>query len=610
MAASAAAMGFSGGLKDGATEAGKLSDELDKALKEAKTKSEGIFDAITGATLGKGEQKRTFVSIQEEEYKAKMDKAREDEEAAQKEFAGRLRINVAGAFEEGLYDAMDGGDFFKSFGNNLKRQVLSAMSSAITGQLFGIGQNAGSFSIQGGGLSLGSGSILAGGGAGGGGSIVNALLSGGGSAGGGGGFGGILGGMTAPLQYLTSPAYRLANTAAGSGFAGGFAQSLMSPAFLGGAALSFLSQPGRLLGGSITHGQDQIALSGDINTQVTQAKKQRDELLGTIGATAATMRELQEMVFSMTGTVKHKSGDGIFSKKTTTYEATGVTEAYNSITKFTELSAKVLAEAAARSFEIALKQITSPLEALNMTIHDLAVAANGATGAKQIELLDQMELLKAQKRQMAEQFSASWFSTRLGTAATSAGNMNFPAMESGDVTRYHLDLLGKQGAREYDLNKMGVLAANGESENAQYLQARKDYLSDSLKTYETAMREAAARAAAAKDNTEAASRAIQEFSAAQSGYYSTKLAQLQAEQEAAAAIKAKQEAIKQNKIADALTWLGEQSTQGGQQVLILAAGSADTTARLKAIRDGLDAEGAKVIDDIIAQTSSGSARWN
>ncbi|HNV71684.1 MAG TPA: hypothetical protein PKO06_18410 [Candidatus Ozemobacteraceae bacterium] len=328
------------------------------------------------------------------------------------------------------------------------------------------------------------------------------------------------------------------------------------------------------------------------------------------------MQALKDMQFSYTSVVGHKSGNGIWSKKTTTYEAIGVAEAQASLAKFTELSEKATTEAAARQFEIALKQITSPLEALNMTISDLRDAVSRATDEQKQQLDYELKQALAQKEQMLGQYQANWFATRLSTAAASAGTISAPPMESlagisvpngiranliaGQPNHLvQLGLLEKQAKLDYSLAKKGLTANDSEAALEAYLKERLEMNSRALKTYSALMEKARTDAFAAKENTAAAEQALQEFVQAQNAYYAADLEGLQIKQQLQAEIKAKQEAQKNDQILDALTWIGEQTKIGGVEVLVLAPGQASTEDRLVKIRNNADPAGAKVINEII-----------
>lgn len=132
---------------------------------------------------------------------------------------------------------------------------------------------------------------------------------------------------------------------------------------------------GGLFGDRVVHGQEAISNSASINDQVKQAMASRDQMLvSAIGVSSETIRRLQEIEFALTSTVANKSGDGIFSKKTTTYDIVGGAAAGNSLEAFKKAAEKATNEAALREFNIAMTEISDPLQALKMRMADLAEA--------------------------------------------------------------------------------------------------------------------------------------------------------------------------------------------------------------------------------------------
>ncbi|MBF0410924.1 MAG: hypothetical protein HQM10_26500, partial [Candidatus Riflebacteria bacterium] len=335
----------------------KLQEELEKIRDEAKGITEDFTDAIEeGIDLLDDEDLFDF----EKDIQDELDKVKFKEEKT-KEFS----LSIADAFEAGLNEGLNGGNFLESFGNALRRQAIAAFSGMLTQSIFsGGGGNILSY-VGGSGTSykLPSGSGVS---AGGGGFNPLSLIRGG-------GFGGLgLGAdMMAPLSYLLNPEYRLANTAAGASGLSGFMSSFTNPAFLATAGMAFLSQPGRLFGGTVQHGEERIAQGNDINSRVSQAISDRWEMLySTAGADADSVEKLRKLKFYGAELSWNDSGDGIFSKKTRTYEL-DATKANESLEAFKKLSEEISRQIKDRQFWISMTGLNEPLTALEMRLQDL-----------------------------------------------------------------------------------------------------------------------------------------------------------------------------------------------------------------------------------------------
>lgn len=399
------------------------------------------------------------------------DKLNEKEVQRIEEFAQKMRINVRDAFEQGLADAKNVDDFLKNFGNNLKSQVQQALASALTQQIF---NGAGVFNL---GSLLGLGSTS------------------------------------------------LENTpAVGSGINWG---NLGTSLAIGGA-ISFLTSPGRLFGGTVQHGTEAFSSSAGLNDQVTNALKARDDLLkSAVGVSAGTLKALQDLQFTYSSVIANKSGDGIFSKKTTTYETVGGVASANTLKAFAELSAKAQAEAAQHAFEISLTQLSDPAKALDMTIQDLRLAVQ-KLGNSADALPLQLQLAQAEAQKRANEISATgtWLDFALSSGSADAlsvakrfvgqGSKPDPVtvhtvnktpmlFENADGTvrssgggsfsvanidpykiggKAMLDLYEQQTRREFNLQIMQAYAANSPTEQLAYLSAKKDAVSDAFRGYE------------------------------------------------------------------------------------------------------------------------------
>jgi hypothetical protein len=173
-----------------------------------------------------------------------------------------------------------------------------------------------------------------------------------------------------------------------------------------GYATNKLFGEGGIFGSRVIHGQEQIGVSSSINDQVKQAMAERDRILvSAIGLSSETHRQLQDLQFSMTSVVANKSGDGIFSKKTTTYETVGQAAAQENLDKFLELTAKAQLEVAAREFSKGMALLKDPATALEMTITDLQQAVaklgNSAEGYEAKLQLAQAAAAKAEMNKQA-----------------------------------------------------------------------------------------------------------------------------------------------------------------------------------------------------------------
>jgi hypothetical protein len=247
-------------------------------------------------------------------------------------YKDRMRVDVADAFEQGLYDGLNGGNFLKTFGQAIRSQLARALAASITYGMFGTG---GGFSLFGGGA--------AGGGAGA-------------SAGGGTGVGSSLGGLMNFGPVMRNGALQTRNL-------GEYA--------IAGLAINKLFGEGGIFGSRVTHGAESFGSANEVNSRVSEAAANRDRLYQTvIGVSAATLQQLRELQFASARVVESRSGDGIFSKKTTTYSL-DATAANESLEQFAKLQAKVAGEAAAHALDLATANLNDPFTAMEMTIRDL-----------------------------------------------------------------------------------------------------------------------------------------------------------------------------------------------------------------------------------------------
>jgi len=506
-----------------------------------------------------------------------------------------LEKPLARVFNDAMVQGLEEGNFFSALEKGFKRIVYQNISDAMTIAFFG-----------------GSSSAKSG---------INGATS---STGG----GGLLSGLTNGGNIWRDGKLQTGN----------LTQMLGTNLALG-LVTSRLFGDGGLFGGSVIHGQEAINQAADINTQVKQASDQKNIVAGQIGISDATFEKLQNLMFYNAGYTWDKSGNGITSKKTTTY-ALDASAAQASLAEYGKLVAQASAEAAAREYEKSFAAITSPTKALEMTIEDLNAVVKRQTDVNGKVYTDtgkqallQLEQLKAQLANNAITRAGDWFSFALSnpfasntvaqtgffddgetlgdyaidrykyprvpdpkTALTVGGNSLYGA----DITTY-LDQrammagLKDQYTNAYDMYAMSVDPTQKEN----YLTARAEQLNEQMVTAKKLADLAEAKVKDLTLSMEARAQAFQEFHQAEAEYYANKQKALDVELQKKQAIKDKQDALKNDKISDALTFLGEIREKGGQTIMILNAGSPDTVDRLKQIRDGLDSEGAAVIQQVI-----------
>ena len=145
-----------------------------------------------------------------------------------------------------------------------------------------------------------------------------------------------------------------------------------------GAAFSFLTSPGRLFGGSVVKGQESFNTSASLNDQVGQAKELRDQLFLQVGISEMTRQLLDEAEFYYAWVRKTKSGNGITSKKTTTYLLEGSGQAQSSIDNIKKLQETVLGEQSQRNYSLFQIVRGDSIKALEMAVSDAASASSAA----------------------------------------------------------------------------------------------------------------------------------------------------------------------------------------------------------------------------------------
>lgn len=353
-----------------------------------------------------------------------------------------MRIDIAESFEGGLYDAMNGGNFFESFGRALRSQVTRAFAASITSRLFGSG---GVLDI--GGMLMGAS----------GGASMSGVSESSGAVGNNVASGGIVNKLFKPILDKDN---KVIWSALGQNLA------------IGGA-VSFLTSPGRLFGGSVIHGQENFNTSSSLNDQVTQAKELRDQLYIQAGITEATRKLLEEAQFAYTSVRKTKSGNGITSKKTTTYLLEGSAGAQASINNIKSLQEAVMGEQATRSYDLWQLSRNDSVKALQLSADD----AKGAYDASLVLNTNSPEIQALRNQQ--ETYKTLISNTQLAISQQTRNAQNNPQSRN----------FGYQGNNNYwQYNQI-----NSYQQQIAALQAQIDALAPSYK-YSEAERTAALKA--------------------------------------------------------------------------------------------------------------------
>lgn len=628
-------------------------------VKELQALAIGISGSIIGAPVPGGSKVdvKRIIDEEEQKYKEARDREKQRQEDLVRNLHDKLQINVADAFEQGLYDGLNGGNFLESFGRGLRSQVARALSATITSQIFGVGGSGGSFNL--GGMLMGSPGYASG-----------------------------------VPDFANTVAYDPSDGSGGNVLKGGLLSGVFKPAWsdagkflwknalsnvgvglVAGYAADRLFGAGGVFGGRIENGKEAISQAGDINSQVTQALAEQKQFLQTaVGVSAETFRQIRDLKFYTAGYSWSDSGDGIFSKKTRTY-ALDAGAANAALTEFQRLTRQATEEMTMRTLEIQFKGLSSPLEALQATLRDLQTAIENAPDALSKR---QLELQAAQTQKQISAASAQrlgdWTNFMLGNPFASFGqDAKTPVWgQIVDPAKYGLGIMSgafnqgtgfgtytldngqkitleqfknwadstvmMQGLKNQSGLAYEIAAAQARGEDLSTykfqtspmtfvpgannntsigrmeggdLKTYQEILSGNLDYYKTIMDELEKQLQDAALQTEQRNQLFASWQAAQQAYYSAKSEQLNFEISEEAKIKAKQAKLNDDRLANALTWIGETRDQNGQTILILSGGQSDTIDRLKAIRDGLDAEGQAVINQIIDQkVATNAPRWN
>lgn len=145
-------------------------------------------------------------------------------------------------------------------------------------------------------------------------------------------FEGLTKGILNAVQQAVSQAKPIVSTTGGINW-GNLGTNLAVNAVIGWA-----TQPGRILGGTLTHGGEVPGQAQSINDQVNQAVAARNAR-NYIGASADTISQLNSWNPAYAGYSISHSGDGIFSAKTDTYQL-NAEKASAALAKFAELMEK------------------------------------------------------------------------------------------------------------------------------------------------------------------------------------------------------------------------------------------------------------------------------
>jgi hypothetical protein len=472
-----------------------------------------------------------------------------EQEAEQKRLADdlkkKLTINVRDAFEDGLYEAMNGGDFFKAFGENLKRQVTQALAASLTNALFSGGT--GTVNIAGVAQQGSNG-------------LVNSLL-----------------------KPVTSK-----NGAVNWGNLG--------TNLLTGAAVSWgvdrLFGAGGLFGSRKINGAEAVTQAASINDQVKEADVKRWSLYSSVGISAATAKALDELRFSGAGYTWSNSGDGLFSKKTTTY-ALNAAAAQESLGKFAELQKKAEFEAAARELEKAMVAIIDPVQAFTLNLEDLKSALE-RTGdpLKKQELQVQIAQQESQWKQarlattqgfldtylanpylsFAQNGNDYGFSQSLIDSMLSMGTTVYGANTNTDAWRQKFfgRAAGKERAVEYDLYAEQLAAGDDIEKQIAYQQKIQETLESRLDTLGSLKTNFARQMEYTGGSMEEQLAAIERYQQANSAFWETKSALLDNETQIAALMAAKADEAaaaleKQKQAEEAAATAQRQNRRSSQQ---------------------------------------------
>ncbi|HOT30128.1 MAG TPA: hypothetical protein PLU72_18265 [Candidatus Ozemobacteraceae bacterium] len=623
----------------------------EKAIESVNAYASGLgaitvgYEAMKGAANKVKPQMRQW---QKDDENKAFDEAFEKAKQQAEEFDRRMTLSLADATEAGLADGFTRGGniaekFAKGFGDNMLRQISSALSYGLTQALFSggggniIGYLSGQNNLVSTNKGFGITDIL---------NPVNAVqkyLSGNSSSSTSSAGNGLLGTLLKPMAKN------------GKLLWGNIGSNLLTGA-VAGFAVNRLFGSGGLFGGSVVHGQESFDSSADLNTQVGQAKTLRDELLKNTGITEETRRLLDEASFNYTWVRKTKSGNGITSKKTTTYLLEGSAAAQASIDAIKELQKKVEGEQAWRQYEIAQAGQFSDIEPLKMALTDIDRVATRAND--RVMSSDELSRLQSQKTDLTHQLQAAqanasqnrWgflygsriqnlqnqisslesqiktgsaykmteaeradiltqqmqakssLSTAIGTARNNAASfiMSNPLaadtigaqallrMANGDqalgTNRDMISLMlpgiKQAGLAEFELQKRQLEAGDDPAKLAEVLKSRQSGMSKAIEAYEKMWKDAEAEANDQTLAIEEQAAAFERFQEIQTTLLNAKLQSLQLDQQIEQLEKEKKEKRADDLLSSIFTTVGEIRDQGGKEVLIAFTDTPDGRTRL------------------------------
>jgi uncharacterized protein YciI len=361
-----------------------------------------------------------------------------------------------------------------------------------------------------------------------------------------------------------------------------------------GAGVSFLTSPGRLFGGRVVKGEENFNTSASLNDQVNQAKELRDQLFLQVGITDATRQLLSEAEFYYTWVRKTKSGNGITSKKTTTYLLEGSGQAQASINKIKELQETVLGEEAQRSLTMFQVSRDNSIRALEMAVWDTASAMSavlarnpdydGTNSPYKYSLADRtamqqsyeqskIDLINAKESARSGLFSSFLGDANLASLLNSGGGSasTISSMLLGDMSvagnskmiQMMQPLLEKAGYQNYNLAKAFSDAGDDPAKQLAAYREQQTILESALTTFEQLAADAKAESLNTSLSTEQQAASFERWQEAFNSFLSV---QQQIEENTRTIADIEKQNMLDNitdKISDALTVIGEFIDQKG-----------------------------------------------
>lgn len=591
LSATKAAGGFALALKSGVTAAGqmdaetqKLVDRFSQAALSGTAKITSPEETVSKAASGMMDMMGVGWILRGEGQKPS---SREIESRAREV----IEQPLSRVFNDALVEGLEGGDFFKALGSGIKKTVISALANSITEAIFGQ-----------------SGSII-------------------GTTGSSSGGNGIVGGLMQPIFH---------SKAAG----GGINWAGLGTNIAIGAAASWLTSPGRIFGGTVTHGGEAVQQASDINQQVSLARSSRDSLLVTaLGISKETANLLREIQFQNATYSWDTSGNGVTSKKTKTYSL-NASAANSALEEYAKASAMAVAQAAKREFEKTIIAISSPTTALSMTIKDLRDSIDRWGGLDEsgntiFEMSDEVASIRVQLAQAEADAKAykvqrsgeyldfllenpygisgmgsypGWSgpvpgSTYAFNAATSfggygpgAGSMiNGMSWEDwsaiNDISLMMSGIKG-QSAKSFDwTSRLATAGISGDyAATKSVLEEQKSALADRISLISEIMTAAEAAAGDATLTVTERTKAFEKWQQANSEYWAAKLEALDIENQLIQTAKTKQSQFQSDILTTLLTRVGEIQTSGSRQIIVMTGGQPDGRALVSQLISSLNGE--------------------